>query len=47
MMWAVSSATDDDNPPLTSGSLSPDLGEEWKHWRVEDPDWESDVSAED
>ena len=46
-MWAVSGEIDDDNTLVTSGSFSPDLGEEWKNWCVEDPECESDFSAED
>ena len=46
-MWTVSSDNDDDDPLTTSGVLSFDLGEEWKNWCAEDPDWESDVSAKD
>ena len=38
---------DDDNSPVTSGSLTSDLGEVWKTSCVDDPDWESDVSAEE
>ena len=45
-MWAVSGDTDDDNSPVMRGTLSPDMGEVWKNWCVEDPDWESEVSAE-
>ena len=37
----------DDDSLVTSGSLSRDLGGEWNHKRVEDPDWESDVLDED
>ena len=37
----------DDNSLVTCGSLSLNLGEEWKNWCVEDPDWESDVWAKD
>ena len=42
-MWAVSGDNDDDNSLVTSGSLSSDLGEEWKKWCVDDPDWERDA----
>ena len=47
--WSVEavSGNDDDTSPVTCGSLSPDMGEESKNWFVEDPDQESDVSAED
>ena len=46
-MWAVSRDMHDDNPLVMCGSFSSDFGEEWKNWRVEDPDWESDVSSQD
>ena len=46
-IWALSGDNDDDNSLVTSGSLSSDLGEEWKNWCVDDPDWASDVSAKD
>ena len=46
-MWAVSGDNDDDNPPVTGGSLSPDLDKEWQNWCAEDPDWESGVTVED
>ena len=39
-VWAGSGDNDNDNSPVTSGSLSPDMGGEWKNWCVEDPDWE-------
>ena len=31
---------DDDNPLVTSASLSSDLGDVWKNLYVDDPDWE-------
>ena len=34
-MLAVSGDSGDDNYPVTSGSLSSDLGEEWKNWKSE------------
>ena len=46
--WSSYAMDDDDG--TSSGmdhSLSPDLGSEWKNWRVEDPGFESDESAED
>ena len=31
-VWAASGDNDDDNSLVTSGSLSPERGEEWKNW---------------
>ena len=47
IMWAVSGDYDDANSPVTSGSLTSDMGEEWKYWCVDVLDWVSDASVED
>ena len=41
---------DDENEESSSfldGSESPDLDNEWRNWRVDDPELESDVAAEE
>ena len=37
----------DDSATDVDGSESPDLGEEWRSWRVDDPQLESDETADE